>query len=191
MFTEGILKRFSVLQDNVETCNETGKRILPVSIDETVSQEIYRRQPRSEKSIVQGKQTSGFNTLFNTGDLLTEVLNDCFADVNIYEDNIRLLKLQFISPLGGNTAINFYRYFIVDTLDMNGEKTIELNFTPNNPQDVGFSGALYIAADSTYRVVKADLTLPKKSDVNYVDTCALFKTSNAWRAASNFLCATI
>ena len=98
---------------------------------------------------MQGKQTTGFNTLFNTGDLLTEVLNDCFADVNIYEDNIRLLKLQFISPLGGNTAINFYRYFIVDTLDMNGEKTIELNFTPNNPQDVGFSGALYIAADST------------------------------------------
>ena len=187
MFTEGILKRFSVLQDNVETCNETGKRILPVSIDETVSQEIYRRQPRSEKSIVQGKQTTGFNTLFNTGDLLTEVLNDCFADVNIYEDNIRLLKLQFISPLGGNTAINFYRYFIVDTLDMNGEKTIELNFTPNNPQDVGFSGALYIAADSTYRVVKADLTLPKKSDVNYVDNMRIIQDFKRLESGEQFL----
>ena len=103
------------------------------------------------------------------------------------KDNIRLLKLQFISPLGGNTAINFYRYFIVDTLDMNGEKTIELNFTPNNPQDVGFSGALYIAADSTYRVVKADLTLPKKSDVNYVDNMRIIQDFKRLESGEQFL----
>ena len=70
---------------------------------------------------------------------------------------------------------------------MNGEKTIELNFTPNNPQDVGFSGALYIAADSTYRVVKADLTLPKKSDVNYVDNMRIIQDFKRLESGEQFL----
>ncbi|MDQ9868376.1 hypothetical protein RFX30_03015, partial [Acinetobacter baumannii] len=65
-------------------------------------------------------------------------------------------------------AIGFYRYFIIDTLMVNNtDRCIRVDFTPNNPQDFGFSGSIYIVDDSTYRVKKVDMGIPKRSDVNF------------------------
>ena len=45
-------KKHPWLLEQVEVSNVTGKNILPVSVDETVSQKIYRKDPRSEKTII-------------------------------------------------------------------------------------------------------------------------------------------
>lgn len=58
---QGLFKKHPWLLDQVETSEVTGKLILPLSVDETVSQKIYRRQPRSEKTIIRG-QTSRVST---------------------------------------------------------------------------------------------------------------------------------
>lgn len=170
VFEEGKFKRFPFLKEHVEVCNETGKLILPVSVDETVTQLIYRKSPQTEKSIVMGQRSTGINELFNTGDILTGMLKDCFTDVDIYEDEVRLLQYPFISPISSRSGISFYRYFIIDTLMVdNRDRCIRVDFTPNNPQDFGFSGRIYIMADSTYRVRKVDMGIPKRSDVNFVE----------------------
>ena len=170
VFEEGKFKRFPFLKEHVEVCNETGKLILPISVDETVTQLIYRKHPKSEKSIILGQRSDGINELFNTGDIVNTMLKDCFTDVNIYEDEVRLLQYPFISPVSTRSAISFYRYFIIDTLMVNNrDKCIRVDFTPNNPQDFGFSGSLYIMADSTYRVHKVDMGIPVRSDVNFVE----------------------
>lgn len=170
VFEEGKFKRFPFLKEHVEVCNETGKLILPVSVDETVTQLIYRKSPQTEKSIVMGQRSTGINELFNTGDILTGMLKDCFTDVDIYEDEVRLLQYPFISPISSRSGISFYRYFIIDTLMVdNRDRCIRVDFTPNNPQDFGFSGRIYILADSTYRVRKVDMGIPKRSDVNFVE----------------------
>ncbi len=169
LLEEGKFKKFPFLKEHVETCNETGRLILPVSVDETVSQEIFRQSPRSQKTLVKGKRSTGLNDFFYTGDILTTVVEDCFTDVNIYDDEVRLLQYPFNSPISAHAGISFYRYYIVDTVVVNNVRAIEVNFTPNNPQDFGFSGALWIAADSTYRVLRADMGIPGRSDVNYVE----------------------
>ena len=61
IFQEGKFKRFPFLKDHVETCNETGKLILPVSVDESITRQIFRREPRTEKNIVIGERTKGIN----------------------------------------------------------------------------------------------------------------------------------
>ena len=169
VFEEGEFKKFPFLKDHVEPCNETGKLILPISVDETVTRNIYRKEPESEKSIVIGQRSEGINDLFNTGDILTTMLKDCFTDVDIYEDEVRLLQYPFISPISTGKAINFYRYFIEDTLSLDGDSCIRVDFTPNNPQDFGFSGTLYVLKDSTYRLKRADMGIPARSDVNFVE----------------------
>lgn len=170
VFQEGKFKKFPFLKEHVEVCNETGKLVLPISVDETVTRMIYRRDPKTEKNIVTGQRNKGINELFNTGDIMTTMLKDCFTDVNIYEDEVRLLQYPFISPISTRSAINFYRYFIIDTLMINqADKCIRVDFTPNNPQDFGFSGSIYILADSTYRVRKVDMGIPMRSDVNFVE----------------------
>lgn len=176
VFEEGKFKRLPFLKDHVEVCNETGKLILPISVDETVTQLIYRKDPETEKSIVTGQRSNGINELFNTGDILTGMLKDCFTDVDIYQENVRLLQYPFCSPISTRHAIGFYRYFIIDTLMVNNtDRCIRVDFTPNNPQDFGFSGSIYIVDDSTYRVRKVDMGIPKRSDVNFVDNMRIIQ----------------
>lgn len=175
VFEEGKFKRLPFLKDHVERSPETGKLILPISVEETVSNEIFRKSPQSEKSIVTGKRTSGFQDFFYTGDLLTTTIDDCFTDVNIYEDDVRLLQYPFISPISKKSAIGFYRYFLQDTIMIDSVRAVRVDFTPNNSQDFGFSGSIYISVDSTYRVVKCDMGIPKRSDVNFVDNMRIIQ----------------
>lgn len=169
IFEEGKFKRLPFLKEHVETCNETGKLILPISVDETVSRDIYRKSPATSKTIILGQRSTGLNDLFNTGDIMTTMLKDCFTDVNIYEDEVRLLQYPFTSPISSRSAISFYRFFIEDTTYVDSTKCIRVDFTPNNAQDFGFSGSIYIMADSTYRVKMVDMGIPGRSDVNFVE----------------------
>ncbi len=156
------------LLDQVEKCQYNDKLILPVSVDETVSQKIYRKKPHTEKNIIMGQQSTGVNDLFQTGDIINVVLKDVFTDVNLYDNQIRLLQYPFTSPIGKN-AIAFYRFYIEDTLKIEKDSVIHLHFLPNNQQDFGFRDDIYILKDSTYHVRRCELTLPKKTDVNFVE----------------------
>ena len=97
--------------------------------------------------------------------MLGTVLKDVFADINIYDDDIRLLQQRFVSPIGNN-AISFYKYYLMDTLMVDKRECVHLTFVPQNSQDFGFTGHLYVLKDSTYAVQKCTMNLPKKSGVN-------------------------
>ncbi len=169
MLEKGMYKKMPFLKDQIELCEETNKFILPISVDETASQKIYRKHPESEKTIIKGMSSTGVNELFATGDMLSTVLKDVFTDVNIYDNDIRLLQYPFISPISSSDAISFYKFYIMDTTFVDKDKCFHLTFVPNNSQDFGFTGHLYVLADSSYTVKKCTMNLPKKSGVNFVD----------------------
>lgn len=169
MLDKGMYKKMPFLKDQIEHCEETNKFILPISVDETASQKVYRKHPKSEKTIIKGMSSTGVNELFATGDMLSTVLKDVFTDVNIYDDDIRLLQYPFISPISSSDAISFYKFYIMDTTYVDKDKCFHLTFVPNNSQDFGFTGHLYVLADSSYTVKKCTMNLPKKSGVNFVD----------------------
>lgn len=169
MLEKGMYKKMPFLKDQIELCEETNKFILPISVDETASQKIYRKHPKSEKTIIKGMSSTGVNELFATGDMLSTVLKDVFTDVNIYDNDIRLLQYPFISPISSSDAISFYKFYIMDTTFVDKDKCFHLTFVPNNSQDFGFMGHLYVLADSSYTVKKCTMNLPKKSGVNFVD----------------------
>lgn len=168
VFDDEHFKKLPFLKERVETCPETGKLILPISVDETFSKRIFKKDGNIDKTIVEGRNSTGLNEFFNTGDIATTMIEDVFTDVDIYDNNIHVLQSEFVSPLSSSSGISFYRYFIADTLDVDGIRCIEVTFTPNNSQDFGFNGSLYIIADSTYRVHKATLNLPHNNAVNFV-----------------------
>ena len=154
--------------NQIEVCPYNNKLVLPVSVDETVVQKLYRKQPHGEKTIVKGRNERGLNDFVQTGSILNDVMKDLFTDVDIYDDQIRLLQYLFTSPIGKD-AIGFYRFYIQDTLYLGRDRCYHLSFLPNNQQDFGFRGELYVLTDSTYQVKRCELTLPKKTDVNFVD----------------------
>ena len=174
---QGPFKKHPWLVEQVETSNVTGKMILPLSVDETVSQKLFRRQPRSEKTIVTGQTSTGVNHLFQTGDIVNTVVKDVFTDIDIYQDHIRLLQYPFISPIS-EEGIGFYRYYIEDTLAIEEKKEegliripdscIHVHFMPNNQNDMGFRGDLYILKDSSLHIRRCEMTIPQQSNVNFV-----------------------
>ncbi len=165
---KGIYKKFSFFKDQVEVSPKTSKMILPISIKETASKTIFRKNPKSEKTIIEGMNSTGIEEFFNTGDMLGTILTDVFSDINIYDDDIRLLQRRFVSPIGRG-AISFYKYYLMDTLTIDKQECVHLTFVPQNPQDFGFTGHLYVVKDSTYAVKKCTMNLPKKTGVNFVE----------------------
>lgn len=163
-----LFKKRQWLINQIETCPYNDKLILPISVDETVTQHLYRKQPKSKKEIVKGQSSTGVNQLIETGNVLNTMLKDVFTDVDLYDDQIRLLQFPFTSPIGKD-AVAFYRFYIEDTVYVGQDRCFHLQFTPNNQQDFGFRGELYILADSTLHVKRCELTIPKRSDVNFVD----------------------
>ena len=126
-----LFKQYPFFREQVEYCPEIDKNILPLSVDETLTQIVYRKNPESEKHIIKGINSTGVNELFNTGDMLTTVLKDVFQNVNVYEDRVRLLQYPFDSPISDN-GIGFYRYYIMDTTYVEKDKCFQLSFVPNN-----------------------------------------------------------
>ena len=156
------------LLNQIELCPYNNKLILPLSVDETVTQNLYRKDPKKERTVILGQNATGVNDLIQTGDILNTVVKDVFTDVDLYDDQMRLLQYPFTSPIGKD-AVAFYRFYIVDTVTVDRDECYHLEFTPNNQQDFGFRGEIWILADSTLHVKKCRLSLPKRSDVNFTD----------------------
>ena len=95
-------------------------------------------------------------------------INEVFKDVDIYENNISLFTNKFVSPLS-RIGTGFYKYYLMDTLQIGGETCADLAFTPFNSESFGFNGHLYVTLDSTYFVKRAVLNFPKKINLNFVD----------------------
>lgn len=55
---KGIYKKFSFFKDQVEVSPKTNKMILPISIKETASKTIFRKNPKSEKTIIEGMNST-------------------------------------------------------------------------------------------------------------------------------------
>ncbi len=165
-------RKVQFLFDYVDTSEINGKAYLPIYIKETAAKVYYQKSPQKEKEYQEGVKVSGSDDYLLTDNLST-LTNYLYQDIDIYNNNILLFGKSFISPLSSAIGNAFYRYYIIDTIKYNGIEVIDLAFTPNDKQDIGFAGNLYITTDSTFAVVKADLGLTKQANINWVNDLKL------------------
>ena len=165
---QGMLAKIPNVLNHIEFCPYNNKLILPLTLSEVVSQKYYRADPADEKEVILGERAVGINEMFQSGQLITEALKDFFKSVDIYDDQIKLLQNTFTSPIGKD-ALGFYRYYIIDTLEVSGDRCIHLRYVPNNVQDFGFAGNIYILDDSSYQVKRCELVVPASGSVNFID----------------------
>ncbi len=157
--------KFDFLVDFTDTL-ETGITILPISEKEKVQTVYYRRNPHAEKQVVKGYKSSGIDEIFSS-DGIQQVLNEIFREVDIFQNNIPLFLQRFVSPLS-SIGPSYYKYYLLDTLMVDGERCADLTFVPFNSETFGFTGHLYVTLDSTYFVKKAVLSVPKDINLNFI-----------------------
>ena len=164
----GIFKNRPWLNNHLEVSQYNNKLTLPITVEETVMEKLYRKLPRFEKDIVRGHRISGVSNLFQTGEIINVILKDFFCDIDIYDNEIRFLHYAFSSPIGRD-AITFYHYYITDTVIVERDSCYQVDFFPANQQDFGFKGKLFVMADGSYQVRRCEMSFPKSSDVNWID----------------------
>lgn len=168
----GIYAKKAYLKNQIEKSPITDKYVLPVITTEKISRYYYRQDPKDEKTVIEAEKENGINDLIETGDLFTALAKDIFSEVDIYDNQVRILRQHFTSPIADG-AVNFYRYYLTDTVKIDRDSCICVTFTPNNQQDFGFNGNLYITKDSALHVKKVSLRIPHRSDINFVKSMAI------------------
>lgn len=160
-------RKYKFLLDNRDSTLVPGKSLLPIYLDEKLSNNYYRKDPEKKKTIVLGEKSVNFGSYVdNEG--LTQYLKHLYYNVDIYSNNIFLVTVQFLSPIS-NSAPTFYKFFITDTVVVNNTKVVELSFTPRNTTDQLFEGKIYVTLDGHYAVQKAELNVNKDINLNFVN----------------------
>lgn len=163
------LKKFKFIKNYLDTSEFNGKPILTVSVRENLSDFYYRKSSKAEKTIVRAKRMQGIDKTLDDGGGITSNLEEIFKSINIFDNNIPILLNRFVSPLSSTLATTYYHYYIMDTLDVGGDKCVDLAFVPANSESYGFTGRLYITLDGNYAVKKVLLNTPANINLNWVD----------------------
>ncbi len=170
---DGKTGRFDFLVDFIDTL-DAGTTILPLSEREHLETVYYRREPKSEKHLVRGHKSAGVDEIFSR-DGIQQFLDEAFKEVDIFQNNIPLFLQRFVSPLS-SIGPTFYRYYLLDTLEIEGQQCMDLGFAPFNSESFGFTGHLYVTLDSTYFVRHVHLNVPKDINLNFVSHMSIEQT---------------
>ncbi|WP_210486021.1 DUF5686 and carboxypeptidase-like regulatory domain-containing protein [Rufibacter aurantiacus] len=158
-----LFKKYDFIMKNIDTSKLEGTAVLPLYLQESISQQFYRKDPEKRKTIVQAEKKVDFGEFV----VVNAYVKHMYQDIDIYKNNINILTNQFLSPIA-DLAPTFYRFYITDTVVVDGQKLTELSFSPKNETDFLFTGKLYVTMDGNYAVQKVDMEVGKKVNINWV-----------------------
>jgi len=162
-----LFRKYQFLFEEQDSTKIGGKNILPIYIEEKISQNYYNKNPEKNKTIVLGDKHVDYNTPLIDTKGMSQYFERMYAHVDIYDNNISLLSNEFLSPIAGSSP-TFYKFFITDTIKTHNPQLIELSFIPRNNTDILFEGKIYITMDGRYAVQDAFLTVNKNINLNFV-----------------------
>lgn len=162
-------RKLRYLKEHIDTSEITGNAILTFSIRETLNDRYYRKSPKEEKTVRKAQRHTGLDEVFDHNGSMTSSLEMLFTGINIFDNDIAFMMNRFVSPISSALATSYYKYYIMDTVNIDGIPCIDLSFIPYNSQSYGFTGRLYITDDGKYSVKKVQLNFPSNNNVNWID----------------------
>ncbi len=155
-----LLKPLAFAFNNIDTTADHDK-LLPVYLSETNADYYYRKNPERDRYNYTAIKSSGFDNK----SVLTYI-DGLYKRINIYDNNIKLVDINFISPIADN-ALTYYDYHILDTVYFNNHRCIQVQFSPAHFGSNTFNGYLWIA-DTSYAVKSLVMHMDKNANVNFV-----------------------
>ncbi len=159
--------KFSFLNQYIDTSLISGKPILHISARELLATDYYQKSPKRIRQHVKARKRDGIDDMLSA-ESLEALYEETFKDIDIFQDNISLFGNKFMSPLS-KLGPTFYRYYIMDTIDIAGEQCIDLAFAPFNSESFGFTGHIYVTSDSTFFVKLVQMNVPHDINMNFVE----------------------
>ncbi|MDN5292109.1 MAG: hypothetical protein PWQ06_2348 [Anaerophaga sp.] len=96
----------------------------------------------------------------------TYVLREVVVDLDFYEEHIKILNREFLSPISKN-ALSRYNLYLNDSVEVDGIKHFQFSFAPKNRYDQLFSGNFEIENNS-FALTNIEAHIPKEANLNFV-----------------------
>ena len=158
------------VEQYADTSLLTGRQVLPVSIKETVARDWY--SDNGHKQLILGTKSAGIDEHIDQENI-KKVLDDFMGEVDIFQNDVTLLTNRFVSPLS-RIAVDFYKFYLNDTVTVDGERCAVLSFVPFTPQTFGFLGRLYVSLEDTTMFIKrVAMGVPHDINLNYVEQMSI------------------
>lgn len=166
-----MLRRLPFLIEHVDSSDVDGAPVLNISLKEVAETVNTRHKGKREKVTVRGVRSNGVDEFIDRQNVQS-LLDDLLREVDLYDNDITLMRNTFVSPLSP-IAPDFYRFYLVDstaTVEGFDGPHISLAFYPRNKQSFGFSGHLYVAAgDTSMFVRRVEMRAPHDINLNFID----------------------
>lgn len=166
-------KKFNFLKEHLDYSEISGRPILNFLTKEKSSEVNYRKKPETTRETVLGLKQVGLDEMTSNKDGTREALEDAFREIDIYQNDVTLLQNRFVSPLS-SIAPDFYKFYLTDTVEVDGDSCVVLSFVPHTSETWGFIGKLYVPKnDSTMFIKQIELHLPHTINVNFLDAMSV------------------
>jgi len=139
---------------------------------ENQSKGYFEKPDQFKDVIIARKQSANFPPTINvvTGGRLIQ---------NFYEGDIRFFGSRLPGPISDD-ALDYYYYYIDKVVMMNDRKVYKLFLSPDNSDDPGFVGNIFIN-DSTYELIQVDLELNRSANIGGIfDTISIFQQFSSY-----------
>jgi len=156
-----LFKSVNFIFKNIDSTNVKEKPYLPVFISEAVSDYYYRDHPKFKKEVIKATKFSGFKN-----QSVGQFTGDMYQNVDIYKNTFLLFGQAFNSPISYNWNI-FYKYYLIDSMNIDGHWCYQIQFKPKHKQEFAFSGNMWIA-DTSFALVRLEMTMPSDVNLNFV-----------------------
>ena len=126
-------------------------------------------------------------------DIFTQFTGKLYEEINIYDNYLTISDIGLISPVN-NLGMQFYKYYLLDSVVNGNQKIYEISFRPRLPQEPAFKGKIWVE-DSSFAITKAEIQLSEKANVNFVNNLQYKveyqKIDNRWVPRNEWIVADI
>lgn len=155
-------KNFGFIFEHMDTSVVTGKAYLPVMISEASADYYFRKSPALSREIVKASRISGIEEDYT----LAQFTGHLHANVNLYDNYIDIFEVRFASPLSDHGTL-YYKYFLVDSMNINGRKTYKIRFHPKSFSTPVLDGEVNIDS-TTWALESAHVKMMKGLNINWI-----------------------
>jgi hypothetical protein len=165
-FTERkMFQPFKFIFDFIDSTSED-KPYLPVFITESLSDVYFSQEPKVRKEIIKATKMSGLKN-----ESLTQFLNSIQQEIDVYNNWPLVLDRSFVSPIS-DAGLTYYKYYLLDSADIDGHKCYKLNFVPKGKGALTFTGEMWIA-DTTFAMKQISMEAAAHVNLNFVEKLSI------------------
>lgn len=185
MENKKVLKPIHFVFNYIDSSNVKEKPYLPAFISESVSDVTVSSSPKVRKEVIKASKLSGFKNKS-----ISQFMGDMYQNVDIYKNTFLLFGQQFNSPITGYWN-SYYKYYLIDSVWLDGHRCYQLEFKPRHHEEFAFSGNMWIS-DTTFALVRIEMTVPGDVNLNFVQSFSVIQDytcvdSNHWMLAHDKL----